>query len=221
MRTIKVTGKGNLSVRPDTTRITLTLEGKYQEYKEALERSSKDTKLLGELLTGFGFERTDLKTLSFNVDTEYESYREDDVYKQRFAGYRYTHMMKIEFPSDNERLGKVLYALANSPVDPQFQISYTVKDPETVKNELLGKAVTDAKEKAAVLAQAAGLSLGEIQNIDYSWGKIDFEVRPVDRMVRANGMLGARMEKAMAYDMNIEPDDIEVSDTVTVLWEIL
>ena len=140
---------------------------------------------------------------------------------KRFAGYRYTHMMKIEFPSDNERLGKVLYALANSPVDPQFQISYTVKDPETVKNELLGKAVTDAKEKAAVLAQAAGLSLGEIQNIDYSWDKIDFEVRPVDRMVRANGMLGARMEKAMAYDMNIEPDDIEVSDIVTVLWEIL
>jgi hypothetical protein len=25
---------------------------------------------------------------------------------------------------------------------------------------------------------------------------------------------------AKSYDMNIEPDDIEVSDTVTVVWEI-
>jgi hypothetical protein len=24
-----------------------------------------------------------------------------------------------------------------------------------------------------------------------------------------------------AYDMDIEPDDIEVSDTVTVVWEII
>lgn len=27
-------------------------------------------------------------------------------------------------------------------------------------------------------------------------------------------------EKGASYDMDIEPDDIEVSDTVTVLWEI-
>lgn len=27
--------------------------------------------------------------------------------------------------------------------------------------------------------------------------------------------------KAESYDINIEPDDIEVSDTVTVVWEII
>ena len=33
---------------------------------------------------------------------------------------------------------------------------------------------------AGVLAGAAGQKLGEIQNIDYSWGHIDFEFRPMD-----------------------------------------
>jgi hypothetical protein len=28
------------------------------------------------------------------------------------------------------------------------------------------------------------------------------------------------MYEEASYDMNIEPDDIEVSDTVTVVWEI-
>ena len=54
--------------------------------------------------------------------------------------------MKVEFESDNNRLGKILYALTNCPVKPEFRISYTVKDPETAKNELLGKAVSDAKD---------------------------------------------------------------------------
>ncbi len=39
------------------------------------------------------------------------------------------------------------------------------------KSELLGKAVTDAKEKASVLTQAAGVTLKDIQSIDYSWGR--------------------------------------------------
>ena len=34
MRTIQVTGKGQLRVKPDQTRITLSLEGLYPEYGE-------------------------------------------------------------------------------------------------------------------------------------------------------------------------------------------
>ena len=75
MRTIRVTGKGRIKVKPDMTRITLSLEGIYPEYGETLRRSSQDTERLKDLLAGFGFERTDLKTLNFSVDTEYESTR--------------------------------------------------------------------------------------------------------------------------------------------------
>lgn len=217
MRTIRVTGKGQIKIKPDMTRITLSLEGTCPEYGETLRRSSDETEQLKDILTEFGFERFDLKTLNFGVDTEYESYKHKDTYKQRFVGYKFHHLMKVEFESDNVRLGKVLYALANSPVKPEFRISYIVKDSEAAKNELLGKAVTDAKAKASVLSQAAGVTLKDIQNIDYSWGEINFEVQPMNRMLMADA---APMEAAGSYDMDIEPDDIEISDTVTVIWEI-
>ena len=71
MRTIRVTGKGQIKVKPDMTRITITLEGLYPDYAETLRRSSEDTDSLKDVLSAFGFERTELKTLSFNVDTEY------------------------------------------------------------------------------------------------------------------------------------------------------
>ena len=221
MRTIRVTGKGQIKVRLDTTRITISLEGTWPEYGETLRHSSQDTERLKDVLSAFGFERSDLKTLNFNVETEYESYKDKGTYKQRFIGYRFMHMMKVEFPSDNDRLGKVLYALANCPLKPEFRLSYTVSDPEAAKNDLLGKAVTDAKEKASVLTQAAGVTLKDIQSIDYSWGEIDFEYRPMNRMLMADEYLARPMAaESPSYDMDIEPDDIEVSDTVTVLWEI-
>ena len=218
MRTIRVTGKGEIKVHPDVTRITITLEGIYPDYEKTLRKSTEDTEILKEILTGFGFERSDLKTLQFNVDTEYETVKEHGVYNQRFVGYKYRHIMKVEFPSDNDRLGKILFALANSSVKPEFRISYTVSDPEAAKNALLAKAVADAKEKAAVLSQAAGVSLKDIQNIDYSWGKIDFEVGPIDCFA-AGSILPPAAGKA-SLDLDVEPDDISTSDTVTVIWEI-
>ncbi len=218
MRTIRVTGKGQIKVRPDTTRIIMSLEGLYKDYNETLRLSSQDTETLKDILSGFGFEKSDLKTLNFSVDTEYESYKDrDGSYKQRFTGYRYRHMLKVEFDSDNERLGKILYALANGNVRPEFRISYTVKDPEATKNTLLGKAVKDAREKASVLTEAAGIGLKDIQSIDYSWGEIDFEYRPMDGGILAERCMA---EPTAAYSLDIEPDDIEVSDTVTVVWEI-
>ncbi len=220
MRTIRVTGKGRIKVKPDMTRITLTLEGTYPEYSMTLRRSSEDTESLKDLLIGFGFEKSDLKTLNFSVDTEYESYKDKDTYKQRFVGYKFQHIMKVEFESDNQLLGRLLYALANCQVRPEFRLSYTVKDPEAAKNELLGKAVTDAKAKASVLTQAAGVALKGVQSIDYSWGEINFEFSPMNRAVMPYAFDADEMMVGKSYDMDIEPDDIEVADTVTVIWEI-
>ena len=75
--------------------------------------------------------------------------------------------------------------------------------------------MADFKEKAKVLAEAAGVSLGDIVTIDYSWDELEIVSRPVERC-----MMSAANDIADSYQMDIEPDDIEVSDTVTILWEI-
>ena len=126
--------------------------------------------------------------------------------------------MKVEFDSDSHRLGRILYALAHCPAKPEFRLSYTVKDPESSKNELLGKAVTDAKEKASVLTKAAGVSLKDIQSIDYSWGEIDFEIRPMNRM---DCLAAPKAIEGESYDLDIEPDDIEVSDRAIDYFKLL
>lgn len=217
-RVIRVTGKGRLRVRPDMTRITMTIEDVKKDYDKTLKASSEDTEALKSILEKEGFVPEDVKTLSFNVDIENESYRDKEGnWKTKFVGYKYRHILKIEFPSDNRRLGNILNLIANNAVvRPEFRFSFFVKDVEASKNELLAKAVSDAKEKAEVLSKAAGVNLKEIASIDYSWGEIDFEVRPVENYK----MMALSDEAEDSYEMDIEPDDIDMSDTVTVVWSI-
>ena len=217
-RTVRVTGRGQVKFTPDRMRVTATLADAFPAYAQALERSAADTEVLKNALAGLGFAKEALKTLRFDIEPEYEGYNEDGAYRQRLTGYRYTHVMKLEFDFDNARLGEILCALSAGPLQPELAVSYTVKDPEAARNALLAKAVSDAGEKAEALAAAAGVKLGDILCLNYAFNDVGLEVRPMNRALTANECAAPRMAKG--FDIGITPDDISISDTVTVIWAI-
>ena len=63
------------------------------------------------------------------------------------------------------------------------------------------------------------MSLKELQSIDYSWGEINLEVSPMNRLESKMMVCGDGIEYG-SYDMDVEPDDIEIADSVTLVWEI-
>ena len=218
-RLIRVKGKGKLSVRPDWIRLLLHMSGVKPAYEESVEASARETKTLQEALSAVGFDASALKTQNFRISAKYES-RNDEKgnWRQEFVGYEFRHDLKLEFEADNARLGQVLSALARCEVRPEFEIVYTVKDPEAVKNQLIGRAVADSKEKAEALTAAAGIGLGQILNIEYAWGDMDMTVRPVGNLMMAKAV---RVGAEDAMEMNIEPEDIDMDDTVTVTWQLI
>ena len=219
-RVIRVTGRGKISVKPDTIRLRIDASKVCKEYSDAVKESAGDTKVLRETMEKAGLDPTELKTVNFNIDSEYESYRDKhNDYQRRFAGYRYRHNLYIQFPNDNEKLGRVLYELANCSMGVEFSIRHTVKDIEAVKNELLGKAIEDSKIKAEVLSKSAGVSLGEIKTIDYSWGEMEIYSQPMGDITLLES-LSYLQSASDSYGIDIEADDIDVEDTVTVVWGI-
>ena len=70
MRTLKVTGKGSISLAPDVVRLSLKASGIKKEYSETLALSSEEIKELQKVLTKLNFDPKDLKTLSFNVNSK-------------------------------------------------------------------------------------------------------------------------------------------------------
>ena len=77
-------------------------------------------------------------------------------------------------------------------------------------NELLGKIL---------YALAHSDTDPEIKSIDYSWGEVEIESR------LGSGFYMDRGKELLAdhagYDLDIEPDDIEMKDTVTATWDLI
>ena len=217
-KTIKVTGKGKLAVSPDMIRLLITQSKTEKTYEAAVKTSATQKKTITDAFSKLGFKKQDLKTLSFDVAARYEGYEaEDKSWKQRLVGYEFTHKMKLEFEKDSDLLSKALGTMTTIKGEPEFSIQYFVKDKEAVKNKLIAKAAEDSKEKAAALAKATGVKLGEIVHINYSWGEAEIVSSPVaPMMLRACKSDGA----VNSVNFDIEADDIDIEDTVTIVWEI-
>ena len=216
-RTITIKGIGKLSLKPDQTVVSPTLKTVRADYDKAMDEAAKHLEQLRSAIAEIGFTKDDLKTTSFDVGTEYENERDKNGnYKQIFVGYRVTHGLKLEFDFDSQRLSKVLGAIAVCIAEPELNVQFTVKDKEAVDAALLQSACANAKAKAEILTKASGVTLGELDSIDYNWSELHlyslthYEMDP-PCMARAS---------AAPTAMDIEPDDIDVSDSVTFVWEI-
>ena len=216
-RIIKVTGNGRISVKPDLTRVEMILSDSRPTYDAVVKLSTAMTELLRISLSKIGFDKKDIRTEFFDISPYYEDYMDDkDEHKQRFLGHKYTHGMRLEFPNDSKLLGQCIKAIASCPAKPEFKVSYTIKDTESLKNLIIGKAVADARKKAEVLSQAAGISLGSIQTMEYNWD--DIQVISNTDIALSDELYD---NESSNFKLNIEPEDVEATDTVTVIWSIL
>lgn len=217
MRTITVKGTGKLSVKPDLIAIFMSLETLDKEYDKAMELASEKINLLNQAFEKIGFNKDNIKTTNFNVRTEYENVRDESgKYKNIFKGYACIHNLKVEFDFDTKKLAKVLSTISSCIAKPELSISFTIKDTSAVNQELLLLASKNAKEKAEILCQSSGVKLGNLVSIDYNL--IDLNI-----FANTNYKVESRcMAKAESYlsNIEIEPDDINVNDTATFVWEI-
>lgn len=217
-RQIKVTGKGNIRFRPDITIIELELSDILEEYSDALEGAARTSREIKEELFELGFDKSSIKTTSLSVNARYRRYEgKRGEEKEELIGYEYNQELKFSFDINNELLGKVLFTLSKLESTPHIRIRYSLKNIEKAKDELLSTAVNNAKEKAELLAKASGVVLGEIVDINYSEIRLDFSVSPFeDRCVRGLVPSG----QLRSFDVDIDPEDIEVDDSVTITWSI-
>ena len=214
-KTITVKGVGKVSASPDSVVLSMTLESRNMNYEKAMNKAAESIDQLNTALEIVGFEKKAVKTTGFNVRADYE-YRQNKSGKSErvFTGYVVYHNLKVEFDLDSRRLAEALSAVGNCIAHPQLSVAFTVKDTTAINEEMLRSATNNAKNKAEILCSASGQELGELLSIDYSWGEM--RVFSDTRYELADDCLAAPTGPCI----DIEPDDIDISDTVTFVWEI-
>jgi hypothetical protein len=210
MRLLKVQGKGSVSTEPDMVTLSFNVEVEVWEYEECLRTLNARAEELRQSMVASGLDKANLKTSSFSVrvNTQYKKGR------HIFAGYSASHRMQIELPLDKALLNKVLRHVAQGHSGAEINITFSVKDKDSLRKRVLTQAVQTAKENAETLASAAGLNLGNLMQMDYGWA----EVRIYDRT--ANLLCESIAGPEDGYSADIEPEDIRAEDNVTLVYEI-
>ena len=215
MRTITVKGTGYVSARPDYIILSLNIETLSKTYDRAMSEAAERIERLQGAAVCVGYRKEDLKTTSFDVQTRYENVK--DRYKREFVGYACSYRLKLAFDFDSKQLAKVISAIADCGAQPELSIAFTVKNPARVSEELLINATENARAKVEILCKASGSTLGQLLNIDYNWGELNVFSRTSYDVEDCIQPLMA-MSKCAAPE--IEPVDIDVTDTVTFTWKI-
>ncbi len=190
---IKVEGHGTVSARPDMMRFTYELVQDANSYAESYNQLSAQYTALLEAFKKVLFNTALVKTSSVNVSIIHPF---DDKPKQ----FRSSQQLFFEDKIDLDRMNELLDVLRAS-TDFNFSLSYFIKNSTKQDNDAITLAVTDATDKAKVIASASGVKLGKIRNIEF-----------------VSESMGRPYLRAMSSDMG--PTDLTISQRVVISWEI-
>lgn len=216
-RTITVKAAGKVSIAPDQIEIRFRLCEEDPVYETAMARMSDAINALNIALQSAGFEKGALKTSDFNVNTFTKPVMvRGRVDHYDFGGYRFTNRMSVRFDLDMKLLSKVLSFIASTGSDPDLNISFTLKDPDAAKDALLSSACENGRRKAELMCRASGVKLGNLITVDYSWHEFDIYSSSSYCMETSCLPKAARAP----FSADLDPDTVDISDTVTMVWEI-
>lgn len=211
--TLKVNGTAHIRVAPDQAVINMTVKSVDMDINQAVKQLEAKSGKLSEKLRAAGFRREEIKTSQLSVQ-ENGRWRNGEYID---SGYVAQQFIELKFKRDQQRITRLLEAFAQEDgADAMFQFGFALSDDarQQAYEELIGKAVADARSKASVIAKASGVKLGKVRSIVY--GQPDF--RPVPMQYEMMDMKARGVEEQSFTEM--EAQEIELNDSITVYWDL-
>lgn len=184
-RTIQVSGAGRALAAPDVARVTIGVQARDPASlaKASAEANARMKKVLGALEKG-GVAAKDVRTVRYDVEVQ-RSY--DRGTAGTVTGYLVSSQVAVTV-RDLSRLGALLDQVVAAGSNAIEGLSFERGDDSAERARALEAAVADARAKAAVLAKAAGATLGEVLAVDEGGG------RPIPFR---EGLAAARADRAV------------------------
>jgi len=207
-RTLTISGAGKVTLKPDIAYIYIGVHTEKSSAAEAVAENNAKTQQLIDALKAAGVDAKDIKTSNFSIwqNTPYGPDGRPISTNYAVDNTVYLTVRALDL------LGDLLDAAVKAGATNVNSIQFDVADKTQALSDARVEAVKNAKKQADELASAAGVSLGTIQNIQYS----DSGSIPV-LMDKGMGGGGAMVANA---NVPINPGQIEVAVNVTLTFEI-
>lgn len=196
-RSISVTASGEATVAPDLAIVSFAVSGEGKSLGPTRDdvnaRASKVLATLRELGVADG----DINAPSVAIQPQYDYSK-----GQKLVGYRVVRHMTAKVRS-LDSLGAVLDGVVKAGANEGHATQMTASDPSAAEHEALEAAVAAARAKAEVVANAAGVKLGDVLRVDE------------DPDVHVGPMPKGRMLAAMAESADVATEVAAGDLTVT------
>lgn len=159
---LTVQGAGAVTLKADTATITLGVRKYAADVKEAQQAVNQSMDAMIEALTAAGVAKEDMYTSSIYIYPEY-NYDDDDNYAS-IKGYSASNSLTI-VTADIENVGAIIDAAFDAGANTLDDVSFSAADTLEASNQALRLAIESAMGKAQVMAEAAGMELGELVSV--------------------------------------------------------
>jgi uncharacterized protein YggE len=165
---ISVTGEATISVPPDLAQID---GGVTTEAKTAREASEANNKAMGTVLLALknaGIPEKDFQTSRLSLQPQSSTTRGSTAPAQ-IVGYRASNRVTVTV-RDVTKLASVIDALVGGGANDISGIHFAVSESSKLLDKARGEALADARRKAEIYANAAGVTLGQPLSISEQGG---------------------------------------------------
>ena len=164
---LTVTGEGEAVAVPDMATVSLGVSAQNPDPGAAMNEASEVAGAILARLDAMGIAARDRQTSDVGLQPIWNAHDSDRP--REITGYEASNRLTVRV-RDLDQLGAVLGAVTEDGANRLSGLSFGLQDPDPVSEAARRDAVADAMERAKVLAEAAGVTLGPVLSISESGG---------------------------------------------------
>lgn len=210
-QTMSVSATGKATMVPDLATVVI---GVVSEGATAIEVKDKNNQKINQMIAFIkqqGVDAKDIQTTAFYSSPKY-NYTNG---QNNIIGYEANQTVTIKIRAIDKstaQLEKVIDGAVMSGANQVQGINFSFSDDNQISQTARKQAIELAKQKAKEIADDAGLKLGRIVNVITTESN-GFAPRPYAMAANVAG-------RAQSTAPNIEPGSQEVTETVTVVFDV-
>lgn len=207
--TMTITGQAKTSASPDKASIIIAVETTSKTAEAAVKENAEKTNKVIEVIKDSMGEGDKVSTAGYNLGPVYEY--NNETKKSELKGYMASNQIIVE-TQNLDGLGKLIDGVSKAGSNKIDSLTFDTTNREEYKKKALELAVQDARSTAETVAKAAGVKIVKILSI-----------RPGTQIPMPSYddyAVRGKMAMAEAAPTPIEPGELTVNATVTIVFEI-
>lgn len=165
--TIAIGAEGKVTALPDIASLSVGVTAEKKTVAEAQKETTEKMNAIVAKIKELGVAAEDIKTVDYSIYPQYDWVDERQVER----GFRVTQAVEVKV-RDLTKIADTLSAVGALGANQVGGVTFTIDDPEELRQQARLKGLEAAQRKAQALADAAGVKLGRVVGFSENEGYV-------------------------------------------------